>query len=173
MHRFKQVEEEEEEHRRESVGNMYMLGILYCPSSPPTRQILPIWIFPCSNQNRATHRTTKDINQKIQILYKGGLKKLQNYYFPPRLTHRLSQPNRSITSMQMQPATQVHVPFQNPTQHTPSKVYRSLVPPCVLQPKLQKKGERKKKQIATTQENGNKQVDPPNTLICVPWGVTI
>jgi hypothetical protein len=70
--------------------------------------------------------------------------------------------------MQMQPATQVHVPFQDPTQHTPSKVYTVPCSSLCAATKPAKEKERKKKQIATTQENRNKQVDPPNTLICVP-----
>jgi hypothetical protein len=127
-----------------------------CPSeSSPA----PIRTGPLTAQPKISIRRSKF------FINEGGLKKLQNYYFPPRPTHRLSQPNRPITSMQiMQPATQVHVPFQNPTQHTPSKVYRSLVPPCVLQPKLQKKKRKKKDKLPPRRKIETNKLTPQTPL---------
>jgi hypothetical protein len=141
------------------VGNI-ILPILTAHSADLAHLNLPLLQ---SEQGHLPHRQRYQ-NSKF-FINEGGLKKLQNYYFSPRPTHRLSQPNRPITSMQiMQPATQVHVPFQNPTQHTPSKVYRSLVPPCVLQPKLQKKKRKKKDKLPPRRKIETNKLTPQTPL---------
>jgi hypothetical protein len=116
-----------------------------------------------SEQDGTTHRTAKDIRSPNKVFVRVASKKLQNYYFPPRPTHRLSRPNRPITSMQMQAShpSPCSIPESPPSTHL-AKYTGPLFLPVCCQPNCKRK--RKKNQIATTQENRNKQVTPQTPL---------
>jgi hypothetical protein len=160
MHRCTQVEEDEEQ-RRESLGNKNKLGILpilTAHSADLAYLNLPLLFGTIQSERDHSPHRQKDI-RSFKFFVRVASKKLQNYYFPPRPTHRLSRPNRPITSMQMQPATQVHVPESPSPAHTQQSI-QSLDPPCVLPTKLQKK---EKKKPSCHHAGKSKQTSDPQT----------
>ena len=135
--------------REEAVGNKVgniILPILTAHSADLAYLNLPLLFGTIQSERDHSPHRQKDI-RSFKFFVRVASKKLQNYYFPPRPTHRLSRPNRPITSMQMQPATQVHVPESPSPAHTQQSIQVPCSSLCAANQTVKEKEREKKTKL--------------------------